>query len=75
MNIAPKIEEHLSGELLELLRATGELAAAAGQALYLVGGVVRDLLLGRPSFDLDLAVEGDASALANKLAEVKGGEV
>jgi tRNA nucleotidyltransferase (CCA-adding enzyme) len=31
---------------------------------YLVGGVVRDLLLGRAVADLDVAIEGDAEALA-----------
>ena len=32
--------------------------------LYLVGGCVRDQLLGRPLRDLDLATEGDGLALA-----------
>jgi len=32
--------------------------------MYAVGGAVRDLLLGRPLHDLDLAVEGDAVAIA-----------
>jgi tRNA nucleotidyltransferase (CCA-adding enzyme) len=41
--------------------------AAAGASLYLVGGAVRDLLLGRPRGDLDLVVEGDAVALARQL--------
>jgi len=40
-------------------------------SVYLVGGAVRDLLLGGAPFDLDLAVEGDAAALAASL----GGEV
>jgi tRNA nucleotidyltransferase (CCA-adding enzyme) len=31
---------------------------------YLVGGVVRDLLLGAGGADLDVAIEGDATALA-----------
>jgi len=31
--------------------------------MYLVGGVVRDLLLERDSTDLDLVMEGDAIAL------------
>ena len=41
------------------------------QPPYLVGGAVRDLLLGKGRADLDLVVEGDATALAAKLgAEV-----
>jgi tRNA nucleotidyltransferase (CCA-adding enzyme) len=39
--------------------------------VYLVGGAVRDLLLGRGRADIDLVVEGDATALAERLgAEV-----
>ena len=34
---------------------------------YLVGGAVRDLLLGAPGFDVDLAVEGDGIAFATEL--------
>lgn len=45
--------------------ATGE------QPVYVVGGAVRDLLLGRERLDLDLVVDGDAEALARHLgAEV-----
>jgi poly(A) polymerase len=36
-------------------RELGELFAAAGFELYLVGGAVRDAMLGRPSPDIDLA--------------------
>ena len=53
------------------MRLAGELAQKRGQKLYLVGGVVRDLLLGRENFDLDLVVEGDAIALAQELAEAR----
>ncbi len=50
----------------------GPLLEAAGPTrLYLVGGGVRDLLLGRERTDLDIAVEGDAADLARRL----GGEV
>jgi tRNA nucleotidyltransferase (CCA-adding enzyme) len=41
--------------------------AAGGEAVYLVGGAVRDLLLGRGRADLDLVVVGDAAALAARL--------
>jgi tRNA nucleotidyltransferase (CCA-adding enzyme) len=44
---------------------------AATAPVYLVGGSVRDLLLGRGRSDIDLVVEGDAAALAAALgAEV-----
>jgi tRNA nucleotidyltransferase (CCA-adding enzyme) len=40
---------------------------AGGGPVYLVGGAVRDLLLGHPRADVDLVVEGDAAALAARL--------
>ena len=43
--------------------------------VYLVGGTVRDILLGEPSFDVDIAVEGDAIAFAKSLAEALAGRV
>src|SRR5690349_3447665 len=50
------------------LDAVRELAT---DPVYLVGGAVRDLLLGRGRADIDLVVEGDATALAERLgAEV-----
>jgi len=42
--------------------------------VYLVGGAVRDLLRGARAVDLDLAVEGDARAVARELAERLDGE-
>jgi tRNA nucleotidyltransferase (CCA-adding enzyme) len=45
------------------------------EGVYLVGGTVRDILLGEESFDVDIAVEGDAIALARSLAAVLGGRV
>ena len=39
----------------------------ATEPVYLVGGAVRDLLLGRGRADIDLVVEGDAAALAARL--------
>jgi tRNA nucleotidyltransferase (CCA-adding enzyme) len=50
----------------------GSIEAAADAPVHLVGGAVRELLLGRGrSSNLDLVVEGDALRLAEKL----GGEV
>ncbi len=45
------------------------------EGVYLVGGTVRDILLGETGFDLDIAVEGDGIALARALAGELGGRV
>jgi tRNA nucleotidyltransferase (CCA-adding enzyme) len=55
-----------------LARVHPELAAArevATEPVYLVGGAVRDLLLGRGRADIDLVVEGDAAELAARLGD------
>lgn len=46
------------------------LDAAAGLPLYLVGGAIRDLLRGEAGItDVDLAVEGEAAAVARRLQQ------
>jgi tRNA nucleotidyltransferase (CCA-adding enzyme) len=65
-------------ERLERLRPVWEAVAAVSEpfdGVYLVGGTVRDILLGEESFDVDIAVEGDAIALADALAHELGGRV
>jgi len=42
----------------------------AREPVYLVGGAVRDLLLGRPKADVDLAVDGEVGALADRLGAI-----
>ena len=59
----------LSRERLSLLRELGILADERGVSLYLVGGVVRDLLLRRENWDLDLTLEGDGIAFARQVAD------
>ncbi len=75
INIADKINMRMPPELVKFLQLAGGTAARLGQRLFLVGGVVRDLLLERPNLDLDLVVEGDAIKLAEELARLKNGEV
>ena len=55
------------------LRRAARLADESGLALYLVGGTVRDMLLGRARTDIDLAVEGDGMRFADRLARASGG--
>ena len=61
-----------ASEMLERIRALpagGPLLDAFGRepGAYLVGGAVRDLLLGGRPLDLDLAIEGDAPSAAARL--------
>jgi tRNA nucleotidyltransferase (CCA-adding enzyme) len=44
-------------------------AFAPGEGVRLVGGAVRDLLLGRPWRELDLVVEGDVDGAAARLGD------
>jgi tRNA nucleotidyltransferase (CCA-adding enzyme) len=64
--------EDLGGALSRAYPELDAVREAAGETpAYLVGGAVRDLLLGRGRADLDLVVVGDAAALAVRLgAEV-----
>ncbi|MBU0607945.1 MAG: hypothetical protein KKI08_08650 [Armatimonadetes bacterium] len=59
----------VSAEIAAHLAEIGRLAAEMRLPAYLVGGPVRDALLGRPSLDVDVCVEGDAARLAERLAE------
>lgn len=60
---------------MQLLHVVSEAATERGLALYIVGGAVRDLALGRRVNDFDLTVEGEAIALARSLAAKHGGGV
>ena len=57
----------------ELITTARQVADEQGVPTYMVGGMVRDLLLGRPNEDIDLVVEGDGIAFAAALAERVGG--
>lgn len=55
------------------MREVGLIAQEVGARVYLVGGPLRDRLLGRPLKDLDIAVEGDVRRVGERLAEGVGG--
>lgn len=67
-NLEGMLRGHLPASLYALLRRIGQVAAAQGVSAYVVGGCVRDLLLGRRNLDVDIVVEGDGLAFARALA-------
>jgi tRNA nucleotidyltransferase (CCA-adding enzyme) len=81
---APEAPEPAPASLAAELRALDDLApvfdavsavSEGYEGVYLVGGTVRDILLGERNFDVDIAVEGDAIELAGALAQALGGRV
>lgn len=62
---------------LGALRGMDRILSALADAppCFLVGGAVRDLLLEREPLDIDIAVEGDAEGVAERLADVLDGGV
>ncbi len=67
------LDAALAPDDLALLRRLGDAAANESIELWLVGGPVRDALLGRPVLDLDLTSEAAAAELGPRLAERLGG--
>jgi poly(A) polymerase len=57
-----------------ILGKFSDLLARQGPRAYIVGGFVRDCLLGRETRDIDIAIDGDAIALAQKVAKAVEGK-
>jgi tRNA nucleotidyltransferase (CCA-adding enzyme) len=70
--LLPRLQNQLPKPLARALAAVIRAADAEGRTLYLVGGCVRDLALGRDLLDIDLAVEGEVQSLAAAAATLGG---
>jgi len=74
-NVKHFMEERFPVEVRDALTIVGEVADATGFPVYLVGGIVRDLFLRVPNFDVDIVVEGDGITFAGLLAKKTGGRL
>ncbi|MFH1678760.1 MAG: CCA tRNA nucleotidyltransferase [Candidatus Omnitrophota bacterium] len=63
-----KYLDNLPKEILQLVYLARDVAAEKGLHAYLVGGFVRDLILGVPNFDLDIVVQDNAFMFASEIA-------
>ena len=77
LSVAHRLDalESAAPSLSWLLRLAGKIGEAEGVPIHAVGGLVRDVLRGRPGVDVDLVVEGDGPELARRLAPEIGGRV
>ena len=71
-NVTKFMHERLSSKLVKVLKKIGKVADEIGCGAYVVGGFVRDLFLYRTDEDLDIVVEGDGIAFAQKYAKLEG---
>lgn len=55
-----------------IFRIIGSVAEQMNQEVYVIGGYVRDLFLGRPTNDIDIMTVGDGIVLAEKVSEALG---
>jgi tRNA nucleotidyltransferase (CCA-adding enzyme) len=67
-NTAAVLKERLPRRVVELLKNFGRVADLMGFNAYLVGGLVRDILLKRENLDVDIVVEGDGIKFAQEFA-------
>src|SRR3990167_9944476 len=67
-NIKDKLQK-IDKDHYTLLIDIGKVSKEEGLKSYLVGGMVRDLLLGFDNLDIDIVVENSAKLLAEKLVK------
>ncbi len=68
-NMANIMKERLPRKIIELLKGFGHVGDMLGYNVYLVGGLVRDVLLHRENLDVDIVVEGDGIEFAHEYAK------
>lgn len=66
------MQKRLSSDIFSKLKELGETGDLLDLPVYVVGGFVRDLLLGVENFDIDVTVEGDGILFAETLARAHG---
>ncbi len=75
IDFSTRLRQALAPDQGRLLDAVAEEAVRQYKPLYIVGGFVRDLVLGVPGLDFDLVVEGDAIDLARAVVLRMGGKL
>jgi putative nucleotidyltransferase with HDIG domain len=72
LNLNKLLNDSKNANVLSILKAAGELGYQEGIEVYVVGGFVRDIIMGNPLNDIDLMTVGDGIKFARKLADELG---
>ena len=68
MNLSAELDRWMDPDTHRLLQRIASEAAERDSRVFLVGGPVRDLILGRSCLDMDVVVQGDAPSIAAAVA-------
>ncbi len=71
VDVSRLLSEIVRRDVLYLLKEMGKFANSRKEKIYVVGGFVRDLLLGKHSLDVDTVLEGDGINFAQEFASLK----
>lgn len=65
----------LPKNILNLLKVSGQVGDKLNYKVFVVGGFVRDLILDRPNFDVDIVIEGDGIEFAEEINKILKGKL
>ncbi len=68
-NVFKKLESFFPKFLIEKLKEIGVIAEKLGYRAFIIGGVVRDIVLNKKNLDIDIIVEGDAPDLIKEFVK------
>lgn len=57
----------LPSNIIDLLNLAGQIGDHLNYKVFVVGGFVRDLILNKPNWDIDIVIEGDGIAYAQEM--------
>ncbi len=73
MRMDSQLQHSLNAEDIRLIQLVARTAKNLGYASYLVGGIVRDILMERKVTDLDIVLEGNSIQLVKHIEKMYGG--
>lgn len=75
VNLYENYNKYFDEDLKTIFEICSKVASDSGFKIFLIGGIVRDLLLERKNLDIDITVEGDAIKFCKILEQQKIGRI
>jgi len=74
-NIKDILKRKIPFKIMRVLIRAGQVGEEMGYRIFIVGGFVRDMLLGIENLDIDMVVEGEGISFAQELSRELGAQV